>query len=323
MIAFFATLLLTTSASPAVADPAPAVRDVLGFADSLFAEGDYYRAIGEAKRFVYLHPQDARVPEARLLIGRSYLAGEQWAAAAASLEALALEVSTGKVGADAAFALADARMGSADYDLAALEYRRFAEDFPSDERAAFADLRTAWARIFAADVLAVREPAQGQVAFASVARSLKTLPPTHGEAERAKALAAGADKLARLPRRSPAAAGVMSAVIPGLGQVYASRYADGLIAFVVNGLFIGGAYESFNRGNNVAGAVLVLFEMGWYSGNIYSAINSAHRFNNDRRTGLIRVLKRDLYLQAAPRVSMRGTTGGKADGAVAGLGGRF
>lgn len=321
MIALFATLLLTTGATPAIsADPAPAVRDVLGFADSLFAEGDYYRAIGEAKRFVFLHPQDARVPEARLLVGRSYLAGEQWAAAAASLEALALEVSSGKVGADAAFALADARMGSADYDLAALEYRRFAEDFPDDDRAAFADLRTAWARIFAADVLAVREPAQGQVAFASVARSLKALPPAHGEAERAKALAAGADRLAKLPRRSPAAAGVMSAVLPGLGQVYASRYADGLIAFVVNGLFVGGAYEAFNRGNNVAGAVLVLFEMGWYSGNIYSAINSAHRFNNDRRTGLIRVLKRDLYLQAAPRVGARG---GTTDGAIAGLGGRF
>ena len=51
--------------------------------------------------------------------------------------------------------------------------------------------------------------------------------------------------------------------------------------------------------------ILVLFEMGWYTGNIYSAINSAHRTNDDRRAGILKSLKKDLYAGAAPLPSRR------------------
>src|SRR4051794_2850413 len=141
-------LAMTLLASDVPSSPA----GELGFAQSLYAEGDYYRSITEAKRYLYEHPKGESAPAAKLLIGECYLSGQQWTAAAAALEPLVSEGVPGKVGADAAFALADVRMGAADYDLAALEYRRFGEDFPDDSRAAFSQLRMGWAHLFAADV---------------------------------------------------------------------------------------------------------------------------------------------------------------------------
>src|SRR5687767_7733329 len=46
---------------------------VLAFADALFNEGDYYRAITEYKRFLFLVPADARAGRVQLQVGRSYL----------------------------------------------------------------------------------------------------------------------------------------------------------------------------------------------------------------------------------------------------------
>jgi len=71
-------------------------------------------------------------------------------------------------------------------------------------------------------------------------------------------------------------------IIPGAGQFYNGRIQDGVIAFVLNGLFIWGAYEAFDNGNNVARGILLLFESGWYSGNIYGAISGAHKYNKNK-----------------------------------------
>ena len=72
----------------------PEADSQLGFAHSLHAEGDYYRAIGEYKRFLYLYPDSPVADEARLGIGRAYVLGGQAEAAEEylhSLEALSPE----------------------------------------------------------------------------------------------------------------------------------------------------------------------------------------------------------------------------------------
>src|SRR5207237_5298983 len=129
----------------------------------------FYRSISEAKRFLYVHPGDSRSGDARLLIGRCYLAGEQWKAAIAALEPFVAEGGTTPVAANAAFALADARMGAKEWDVAALEYARFREDYGTDARAAIADLRIGWARLSAADELMRVDPKGGRRGFAAAA----------------------------------------------------------------------------------------------------------------------------------------------------------
>lgn len=79
--------------------------------------------------------------------------------------------------------------------------------------------------------------------------------------------------------KSPSLAGALSAVVPGAGQLYVGRQRDALVAFLLNGLFIWGAVEAFNDGSVGVGALLATFEIGWYGGNIYTAINGAHKLN--------------------------------------------
>ena len=91
----------------------------------------------------------------------------------------------------------------------------------------------------------------------------------------------------RLPTRSSALAGTMSAVIPGSGQVYSGRVSDGLRHFLFNTAMIL-ATISFARGEQVPAAFLTgALEVPFYLGNIRGAGASAKRFGRDRRLELL------------------------------------
>ena len=105
----------------------------------------------------------------------------------------------------------------------------------------------------------------------------------------AQDLALSSLKGEELSFKEPAAAGAL-ALIPGLGHVYTNRYKDALISFLVNGLLIWATVEAFNEGHEVLGGILGFVGLGFYSGNIYSAISGAHKYNvkvkEDFRQGL-------------------------------------
>jgi hypothetical protein len=94
----------------------------------------------------------------------------------------------------------------------------------------------------------------------------------------------------QLPYKSPAVAGTLAAIIPGLGHVYNNRYRNGMVAFLLNGLFIRAAVESFDEDLEVLGGILAFLELGRYSGNIYSAVNATHKTNRKVRNDFRRSL---------------------------------
>jgi hypothetical protein len=51
----------------------------------------------------------------------------------------------------------------------------------------------------------------------------------------------------------------------------------------VNGLFIWAAVQAFQSDQDVLGGILTFIELGFYSGNIYSAVNAAHKYNRKVR----------------------------------------
>ena len=51
------------------------------------------------------------------------------------------------------------------------------------------------------------------------------------------------------------------------------------LAFTLNAVFIYGTIEAFDNDNNAVGGIMLLFSIGWYTGNIYNAVNNAHKFN--------------------------------------------
>ena len=96
-------------------------------------------------------------------------------------------------------------------------------------------------------------------------------------------------------RKSPLLAGVLSATLPGSGQLYIGRQGDALLAFVLNGLFVVGIIEALDHDQVAIAGVLSLFEMGWYAGGIYGAVNGAYKRNRHRAKTFIRELEEQFH----------------------------
>jgi tetratricopeptide (TPR) repeat protein len=110
-------------------------------------------------------------------------------------------------------------------------------------------------------------------------------------------LASALDRLAfeaiRLPYKSKALAGGMSAVLPGAGKVYAGRVTDGLASLLLVGLTGWQAYDGFHRDGtrSVKGWIYGSLSAGFYLGDIWGSM-VAVRQHNDR-------LEDDLLVRAA------------------------
>jgi len=86
-----------------------------------------------------------------------------------------------------------------------------------------------------------------------------------------------------VPRKNVTIAEVLSAVVPGSGQVYARREYDGVRHFVFDGLLIYTVYWLFKEDNYTGGYLLAGFTLPFYAGNIIGAGRSAEYFNESKR----------------------------------------
>jgi hypothetical protein len=112
------------------------------------------------------------------------------------------------------------------------------------------------------------------------------------------------DRIDEIPQKSPATAGVLAALLPGAGHLYCGRYRDATVAFLLNGAFIWGMVEAFEHKNYVVGGILTFFELGWYSGNIYSAVASAHKVNRKKKQEYLEYIEKGSHLSLG--ISLQG-----------------
>ena len=96
--------------------------------------------------------------------------------------------------------------------------------------------------------------------------------------------------LSKLNKKNPTIAGALS-VIPGLGFAYCERYQDAFTSFLFNGLLIIAAKESFDDDKVALGAFITIIETGFYSGNIYGSISSAHKYNKKQENIFYKFIK--------------------------------
>lgn len=98
-----------------------------------------------------------------------------------------------------------------------------------------------------------------------------------------------------LPRRSGILAAILSAILPGAGQVYAGRYADGAVSLISVGALATGAFLCFHHRERALGGTLAVAASLVYAGNVYGACNAAKRFNSVRAEGFrARLLERHI-----------------------------
>lgn len=81
------------------------------------------------------------------------------------------------------------------------------------------------------------------------------------------------------PYKSERIAGILSTIIPGSGKIYTENYSDGITAFILTGLFGYLAYSNFEHEHNFRAWAFTGLAAGFYAGNIYGSIASAQIFN--------------------------------------------
>ncbi len=242
----------------------------MGLADSFFQEGDYYRAITEYKRFLFFFPHTLRTEEALWKIASSYFQGKKWDEARAAAEDLLKRYPDSPFVPDALLLEGRCYAGKKDYSQGRTFFRRVQEIAPGKAQAAEAQWQTA------ATYVKEERWKEAAVEFRKVNPNSKLYP-------KAEFFAQGLDRIDEVPQKSPTAAGILAALLPGAGHLYSERYRDAAIAFALNGAFIWGMVEAFEHKNYVVGGILTFFELGWYSGNIYSAVSSAHKYNRNKK----------------------------------------
>ena len=237
----------------------------LSFANALLAEGDHYRAIGAYKEFLHLAPDSPLADEARLSIGRAYVRGEQPAAAQAYYRSLASRSPEWMrrallEGAHAAYV-------AGEYQAAEKSLRSWLRAGPDVDAGQQARARylLAWSLL--------------QQDQARAAESLfRALPHFEGQAALAQVGAAWE----RLPERSPLVAGLLS-VVPGAGHFYVGEPVTGLAALTLNGVFGFALYQTIRERRLGLSLILGMMESLWYTGTVFGAVSSAHKFNRDVR----------------------------------------
>lgn len=71
----------------------------------------------------------------------------------------------------------------------------------------------------------------------------------------------------------------LNAILPGAGYAYVGQKQSAVTSFVINALFIAGAYQFFHRGYWAAGGIMTSLEAGWYFGGINGAGLEAKQWN--------------------------------------------
>jgi tetratricopeptide (TPR) repeat protein len=253
----------------------------MSLGDAFMAEGDYYRAITEYKKLTFLFPDSERLSEALYQIGMAYYKGKDYNSAANSF-AKVRKAYTATNYSSAAF-YEGLSYGKLDrHDDAALAFERSRLFDKSHSDAANAQLGLCLNSLEVNDVAGCRQ-------------QLEEFAENYPQDERVPGVRksfALLDAYEAQPKKSPDLAGTMSAVIPGSGQMYAEHYKDGLMAFVVNGLFIAGTIASLDDENYALAAIVGGVGFPFYVGNIYGAANATRKWN----LSLSRKLRDDLSI---------------------------
>ena len=243
------------------------------FADSLFQEGDYLNAAHEYKRLLLLHPDSHRIDFIAFRVAASYQNAGRLENAIRAYQHLIDTYPKSILVERAKNNVAQCQILSGDSKQGLASLKRFLLEHKGSSLAPRAQ--------FTIGMLHVDK---GEWAQAS--KAWNDVYSTYPESSFAKM----SDKLARtiknantLPHRSPMVAGVLSALIPGSGQVYTGRTVDGLYTFVGMAV-LGSASFYYTDQERYAVAIPVGVLSAFFYGNgIYQSIQSARIFNAQRQ----------------------------------------
>jgi len=248
---------------PAFTPPQP---PLFAFAQSLFAAGEYYRAIGEFQRFLFFQPHHPSASEAQLTLGLALFCGERWVPAFEVFRRVARTAPDTAMRAEASMWMAETHARGGDQAEAIRLLQELMRQHPQGFIAQRAAYLIGWGYV------QQRRWPEASDAFVRV----DPTSPYHASAER---LAAALATPPELPHRSPTVARILSTVVPGTGQIYTGHTVDGLIGLGLHGALIAGTVAGVGAGLEGAAGVGAFFTWGFYRTQMSNAATLAREFN--------------------------------------------
>jgi tetratricopeptide (TPR) repeat protein len=263
-------LLLPSMTFSGTAVPMSSEEAQFAFAENLLQNHDYFRAVTEFKRLLFLYPSGTRTDEANYLLGTAHFLIKSYKEAIFHWEGVLRQTPNTPFKEEIQFKTGRAYWELGQEDKAMLLWEKILQEGRSSERSSAAR--------------AILWGLAKQKRYDPARLLLKNAPLIDSEKDAHEAFFQKAESL---PYKSPTTAGTLAAILPGAGHWYLGRKQDAIIAFGVNALFAWAAVNTFQEGNNGLGALLGVIELAWYSGNIYSAVNSTHKFNRKLDTDFL------------------------------------
>ena len=282
------------------ADPEPDLKSSIiinpdkqfNFAEYYFSNKDYLMAVAEYNRFIYFFPEDQRVETAMYRIGMSYYLGRHFKEAVNSFRAVIDRYVDTELSIKSYFMLSEAHLNLNTFGPAIINLNNLITITHDEDVKDEAYYRIGWICIETASWEKAR------LYFSRISAKNK-------DKYRLERLNAELNKERSIPQKKPDLAGFLS-IIPGAGYLYCERYQDALIAFLLNGGLILAAYKSFDNDNNALGGVIAFVEFGFYAGNIYGAVASAHKYNRKKTGQFIEKLKNNAKINLSADVENKG-----------------
>ena len=223
-------------------------------------QGNYDAAITEYKRFLFFHPDDARVGEVYYNIGLAYRAQGLWTEAITGFQTAMHLTGDSEAKSEYQLELAVTLIAAQDYDLARLESIKVMMRSPSTDLYRRALFLQGVACIYQFKWEEARETLQ----MYTTDEGLQTL----------------FDDALNMPQKSVKVAKVLSQILPGMGQIYVGNWRDGLNALVLNGALGFLTVDAVLDGHYMDAALWGTFIFWrYYQGNTFRAERVVEQFN--------------------------------------------
>ena len=255
------------------------------YALELFEAEDYDTAIVEFKRFIHFFPESEYLDQAEYNIAVCLFNNKKYHEAARAFNEIIIKERDDNIVEKAVFFQSRSfmQLGNRGYAQIVLQnYLKLVDDINIKDKIYFnlAQIQLSNARQFK----------QGSLALAK--NYLSKISASNAKKYKIDEYSDLIFKAEHAPRKNPKAAGIF-AIIPGGGFLYSERYHDALITFILNTGLMYAAWKAWDNDNQVLAGVIGFVETGFYTGNIYGSITSAHKYNHAQT---LKILGRDVYI---------------------------
>ena len=245
---------------------APAER--FRFASGSYEIGEYAISLYECDALLATFPEASFLDSVRFLAGQNLVRLGKWEAVDPYLEAIRSSENSPELYPCAGIGLGYRSLQTGEY-AEARSYAARAETIDYPELAPYGNLVTTAALLLEKEYMA----------FDTAASTLNF---NQFEVQKAvNGLTLTRNEYAKIRRKSPALAGTLSGVIPGMGQAYSKRWGNGVTYFLFCGIMAAQSWEGYNKGG-FRDPQFIIFStafLGLYIANIYGSVIHTKRYN--------------------------------------------